>query len=105
LQQLQQQMRELSTAPVLRPGAWCSLAPAFANPFLQAHAVMPGVTPGGLQVLPVPNTRGPHYCSGGKVRPRIRSVGDLMQAWRACHQECCHPTATSPSGSSSFKLQ
>jgi hypothetical protein len=74
MQQLQQQMRELSTAPVLHPGAWCSLAPAFANPFLQAHAAMPGVTPGGLQVLPVPNGRGPHYCSGGKVRPRIRSV-------------------------------
>ena len=87
-----QQLQAVQDAPVLQPGAWCSLAPVFANPFLQA---MVGFVPGGLQMLPVPSVRGPHACSGGKCRPRIRTVADLCRAFHvikhAARQQLPHP--------------
>jgi hypothetical protein len=92
MQQLRQQLQAVQDAPVLQPGAWCSLAPVFANPFLQAII---GFVPGGLQMLPVPSVHGPHACSGGKCRPRIRTVADLCRAWhvikQAARQQWPHP--------------
>ena len=80
LGQLRQQMAVLSSAPVLQPGPWCALAPVFANCFLLGG--IPGARPGGLHVLPVPPARGAFYYTGGKVRPTIRTLGDLIRSHR-----------------------
>jgi hypothetical protein len=67
----------------------------FISWVIEAQHSLPGVTPGGLQSMPVPALRGPHYCRGGRVRPRIRTVGDLLLAWHVIQgvvaQQLPHP--------------
>lgn len=80
LTRLKQHMSDMTKAPSLKPGAWCALVPVFANPYVPCVS-LPGITPSGLQELPIPARRGPFYCRGGYVRPLVRTLSELMRSW------------------------
>eukprot|EP00878_Enallax_costatus_P000037 GHUV01000046.1.p1 GENE.GHUV01000046.1~~GHUV01000046.1.p1 ORF type:complete len:778 (+),score=164.24 GHUV01000046.1:127-2334(+) len=85
LDTLHQELSHLVVAPVLTPGAWCALAPLFGNHFLPCSSI-PGIVPGGLQSLPVPEPRSEFRCHGGYTQGHMRCLADLFRCWYVIQQ-------------------
>jgi hypothetical protein len=94
LDTLQPARASLATASVLTPGPWCALAPLWGNHFLPCVSI-PGVIPGGLQSVPVPQPINQFHCNGGYIQPHVRTIADLLRAYfvlqQTVDQQAPHP--------------
>lgn len=68
---------------------------------------IPGITPAGLQSMPIPARRSPFHCAGGYTRSRIRTLKDLVCAHHVIQHAAQHhlPHPLQPVGCSDAECE